>query len=171
MNRLQKEDLADEFMPLVREIVSELDDGVMPSEDLMQEGALGLIAALDRLSDDRDEWGECPLEELIRHEVREAVLSAKDAYAELERKDQSLVAQVELLNRSIDRLTEESGTKPNIDEIAKGRTLLMIAHRLSTVKNCDAIIAMDHGRIMEAGSHEQLMARKGYYYHLYASQE
>ena len=118
MNRLQKEDLADEFMPLVREIVSELDDGVMPSEDLMQEGALGLIAALDRLSDDRDEWGECPLEELIRHEVREAVLSAKDAYAELERKDQSLVAQVELLNRSIDRLTEESGTKPSFDEIA-----------------------------------------------------
>ena len=59
----------------------------------------------------------------------------------------------------------------NIDEIAKGRTLLMIAHRLSTVKRCDAIIAMDHGRIMEAGTHEQLMARKGYYYHLYASQE
>ena len=59
----------------------------------------------------------------------------------------------------------------NIDEIAKGRTLLMIAHRLSTVKHCDAIIAMDHGRIMEVGSHEQLMARKGYYYHLYASQE
>ena len=47
----------------------------------------------------------------------------------------------------------------------------MIAHRLSTVKKCDAIIAMDHGRIMEVGSHEQLMARKGYYYHLYASQE
>ena len=59
----------------------------------------------------------------------------------------------------------------NIDEIAKGRTLLMIAHRLSTVKKCDAIIAMDHGRIMEAGTHEQLMARKGYYYNLYASQE
>ena len=59
----------------------------------------------------------------------------------------------------------------NIDEIAKGRTLLMIAHRLSTVKKCDAIIAMDHGRIMEVGTHEQLMARKGYYYHLYASQE
>ena len=59
----------------------------------------------------------------------------------------------------------------NIEEIAKGRTLLMIAHRLSTVKNCDAIIAMDHGRIMEVGNHEQLMARKGYYYNLYASQE
>ncbi|MBE6102689.1 MAG: type I secretion system permease/ATPase [Selenomonas ruminantium] len=59
----------------------------------------------------------------------------------------------------------------NMDQIAKGRTTLMIAHRLSTIKNCDAIIAMDHGRIMEVGSHDQLMARKGYYYHLYASQE
>ena len=59
----------------------------------------------------------------------------------------------------------------NIDQIAKGRTMIMIAHRLSTVKDCDAIIAMDHGRIVEAGTHEQLMARKGYYYHLYASQE
>ena len=59
----------------------------------------------------------------------------------------------------------------NIDEIAKGRTLLMIAHRLSTVKKCDAIIAMDHGRIMEAGTHQQLMERRGYYYNLYASQE
>lgn len=59
----------------------------------------------------------------------------------------------------------------NLEEIAKGRTLLMIAHRLSTVKDCDAIIAMDHGRIMEIGTHAQLMANKGYYYHLYASQE
>ena len=59
----------------------------------------------------------------------------------------------------------------NLEEIAKGRTLLMIAHRLSTVKKCDAIIAMDHGKIMEIGTHEQLMANKGYYYHLYASQE
>ena len=59
----------------------------------------------------------------------------------------------------------------NLDEIARGRTLLMIAHRLSTVKKCDAIIAMDHGRIMEVGTHQQLMERKGYYYHLYASQE
>ncbi|MBQ9406339.1 MAG: type I secretion system permease/ATPase [Desulfovibrio sp.] len=59
----------------------------------------------------------------------------------------------------------------NIGEISRGRTMLMIAHRLSTVKHCDAIIAMDHGRIMEVGTHEQLMARKGYYYHLYASQE
>ena len=59
----------------------------------------------------------------------------------------------------------------NIDRIAAGRTMLMIAHRLSTVKHCDVIIAMDKGRILEIGTHEELMAHKGYYYHLYASQE
>ncbi|MBR4694695.1 MAG: type I secretion system permease/ATPase [Selenomonadaceae bacterium] len=59
----------------------------------------------------------------------------------------------------------------NLDRIAKGRTTIMIAHRLSTVKNCDFIVAMDKGRIMEIGTHKQLMEHKGYYYHLYASQE
>lgn len=59
----------------------------------------------------------------------------------------------------------------NMGEIAKGRTTITIAHRLATVRNCDAILAMDHGRIVEAGSHDQLMARKGYYYHLYMAQE
>ena len=59
----------------------------------------------------------------------------------------------------------------NIAQIAQGRTTLMIAHRLSTVKNCDVIIAMDKGRILEVGSHQALMEHKGYYYHLYASQE
>lgn len=59
----------------------------------------------------------------------------------------------------------------NMKEIAKGRTTITIAHRLSTVRGCDAILAMDHGRIVEAGSHDELMAHKGYYYHLYMAQE
>ena len=59
----------------------------------------------------------------------------------------------------------------NMGEIVKGRTTITIAHRLSTVRGCDAILAMDHGRIVEAGTHEQLMAHKGYYYHLYMAQE
>jgi len=59
----------------------------------------------------------------------------------------------------------------NMKEIAKGRTTITIAHRLSTVRDCDAILAMDHGRILEIGTHDQLMAHKGYYYHLYMAQE
>jgi subfamily B ATP-binding cassette protein HlyB/CyaB len=58
----------------------------------------------------------------------------------------------------------------NIHTIAEGRTMLIIAHRLSTVQDCDAIIYIDHGRIVEAGSHAELMARKGAYYHLQQAQ-
>jgi subfamily B ATP-binding cassette protein HlyB/CyaB len=59
----------------------------------------------------------------------------------------------------------------NIEKITEGRTTLIIAHRLSTVRKCDVIIAMDKGQIVEAGTHEQLIAKKGYYYHLYTQQE
>ncbi len=58
----------------------------------------------------------------------------------------------------------------SIDRIATGRTMLMIAHRLSTVENCDAIIMLDHGRIVEAGSHQELLKRQGAYYSLYMAQ-
>jgi len=57
-----------------------------------------------------------------------------------------------------------------IEEIAKGRTMLMIAHRLSTVRNCDAIVVIDKGRIMEAGSHDELMRRNGIYAKLHQLQ-
>ncbi len=59
----------------------------------------------------------------------------------------------------------------NLVNIKKGRTTIIIAHRLSTVKDCDVIIAMDKGQIVEAGKHEDLLAKKGYYYHLYTQQE
>lgn len=58
----------------------------------------------------------------------------------------------------------------NLEAMTHGRTTIMIAHRLSTVKNCQAILVMDKGRIVEVGSHEQLMANQGYYYQLYAAQ-
>lgn len=59
----------------------------------------------------------------------------------------------------------------NLVNIKKGRTTLIIAHRLSTVKECDVIIAMDKGQIVEAGTHNELMNKEGYYYHLYTQQE
>jgi ATP-binding cassette subfamily B protein len=52
----------------------------------------------------------------------------------------------------------------------KGRTSFIIAHRLSTIKNCDKIMYIDDGRIVESGSHEELMAKRGEYYHLYTAQ-
>ncbi len=58
----------------------------------------------------------------------------------------------------------------NIEPISKGRTMLMIAHRLSTVRNCDAIVVVEQGHIVEAGSHDELMARKGAYHRLYMAQ-
>ena len=49
----------------------------------------------------------------------------------------------------------------------KGRTVFVIAHRLSTIKNADVIMVLDHGKIIERGSHEKLLAEKGEYYQLY----
>ncbi len=64
----------------------------------------------------------------------------------------------------------ENKIMENIDPISKGRTMLMIAHRLSTVRNCDAIIVIDKGKIIEAGPHEELMKHNGVYAKLQQAQ-
>ena len=58
----------------------------------------------------------------------------------------------------------------NLDKIKQGRTMFIIAHRLSTVKNCDLIVALDRGNIIETGTHEELINKRGYYYNLYTQQ-
>ena len=70
---------------------------------------------------------------------------------------------------SIDTETEIALQK-GLDELLKGRTSFIIAHRLSTIQGADRIMYVDNGNIMEAGSHEELLARKGLYYDLYMSQ-
>lgn len=67
---------------------------------------------------------------------------------------------------SIDTRTEAI-VQRGMDALMKGRTVFVIAHRLSTVKNSDVIMVLDHGRIIERGSHDELIAKKGNYYQLY----
>ena len=70
---------------------------------------------------------------------------------------------------SIDVQTEKA-LQQGLNAMLEGRTSFIIAHRLSTIKNCDKIMYIDQGGIMECGTHEELMAKKGCYYQLYTAQ-
>lgn len=70
---------------------------------------------------------------------------------------------------SIDTQTERL-VQEGLLELLKGRTSFIIAHRLSTIRHCDRILYIEDGRIIEGGSHDELMARRGAYYTLYMSQ-
>ena len=67
---------------------------------------------------------------------------------------------------SIDTRTEQL-VQEGMDRLMKGRTTFVIAHRLSTVRNSDCIMVLEQGRIIERGTHDQLMEEKGRYYQLY----
>ena len=67
---------------------------------------------------------------------------------------------------SIDTRTEKL-VQEGMDKLMSGRTVFVIAHRLSTVRNAKAIMVLEHGNIIERGTHEQLLEEKGQYYQLY----
>ena len=70
---------------------------------------------------------------------------------------------------SLDAENEQRITE-NLDKHFEGRTRIVIAHRLSTVKNADNIIVLRHGEVVEQGTHTELVAKKGYYYELIHNQ-
>jgi len=70
---------------------------------------------------------------------------------------------------SVDTMTEAK-IQTAMELVTKGRTTLMIAHRLSTVRNADLILVVKNGRIVEQGTHTELLAKKGYYHELYTRQ-
>jgi ATP-binding cassette subfamily B protein/subfamily B ATP-binding cassette protein MsbA len=70
---------------------------------------------------------------------------------------------------SVDTTTEKQ-IEQALDTLMRGRTSFVIAHRLSTIVNSDQIVVLDNGRIIERGTHEQLLAKRGRYYHLYTMQ-
>jgi len=70
---------------------------------------------------------------------------------------------------SVDTMTEAK-IQSAMESVTNGRTSLMIAHRLSTVRNADLILVVRNGRIVEQGTHTELLAKKGYYHELYTRQ-
>ena len=70
---------------------------------------------------------------------------------------------------SVDTRTEQL-IQNAMDQLMKGRTSFVIAHRLSTIRNADRILVLNHGDIVEQGTHQELLARNGFYADLYNSQ-
>lgn len=81
----------------------------------------------------------------------------------------ALLMPVLMLMSSVDTRTEVL-IERSMAELRRGRTSFVIAHRLSTIRNADVIVVLESGRIVEQGSHDELIAAKGAYYRLYRSQ-
>ena len=107
------------------------------------------------------------------------VLNEESSNVSAGQKQLLTIARVILANPKIlilDEATSSIDTRTELqiqaamDNLMKGRTSFIIAHRLSTIKNADLILVMNHGDIVEQGTHEELLAKGGFYADLYNSQ-
>ena len=80
-----------------------------------------------------------------------------------------IICSVSVSTSSVDTETEQI-IQHAIQTVLAGRTSFIIAHRLSTVRSADRILVIQHGKITEDGTHQQLIAKRGYYYQLYTNQ-
>ena len=109
-----------------------------------------------------------------------SILNEESSNVSAGQKQLLTIARVILANPKIlilDEATSSIDTRTEIqiqkamDNLMKGRTSFIIAHRLSTIKNADLILVMNHGDIIEQGTHEELLAKKGLYHTLYEAQK
>ncbi len=117
-NEARRADLAEEFMPLAKEIAEEMDDGRIPLDDLIAEAYVGLVAGINQLAEEESDWGGKPMDQAIEEAIRKAVEEAQKEAKDLQIRDDQVIVQVEKLNKSIDHLTEEFGDRPTVDELA-----------------------------------------------------
>ena len=118
MTESQKAALIEEFMPEAVRIALEMSDGSVSIEDLTQEAYVGLLMGLNMVAESEDTFDALPLTQTVEEAIRAQIAFAIEEQRELDKKDKQLIAQVELLSKSIDAMTEELGTKPTVDEIA-----------------------------------------------------
>ena len=114
-----------------------------------------------------------------RREVAISILNEESSNVSAGQKQLLTIARVILADPKIlilDEATSSIDTRTEIeiqkamDNLMKGRTSFIIAHRLSTIKNADLILVMNHGDIVEQGTHEELLEKGGFYSELYNSQ-
>ncbi len=118
MTESQKAALVEEFMPEAMRIALEMSDGSIPIEDLTQEAYVGLLMGLNMVAEAEDTFDALPLTQTVLDSIRTQITCAMEEQKALDKRDKQLIAQVELLSRSIDEMTKELGTKPTVDEIA-----------------------------------------------------
>ena len=84
--------------------------------------------------------------------------------------DEAYTEPAQIISQFKNVSNNESVIMKNLDDFFKGKTVVIVAHRLSTVKNADQIIVLDKGKIIETGNHETLTYKRGAYYHLVKNQ-